>query len=191
MKKPYTTALILLALLTLLSLALNGVVIYGLLRARQIALDAQQAALKTVTDARSVVASVGDDTFSYTLKVEQEIPVAASIPFDEVVTIPVNTVVPIDTTVIVPIDLGITIYDLVIPIQTIVPVNLEFAVPISQTVDIVTSVPLDVDVPIEIPLAETPFVEYIDELDAGLARLEEALDQLEWKLALPFINGEN
>lgn len=191
MKKPYTTALILLALLTLLSLALNGVVIYGLLRARQIALDAQQAALKTVTDARSVVASVGDDTFSYTLKVEQEIPIAASVPFDEVVTIPVNTVVPIDTTVIVPIDLGITIYDLVIPIQTIVPVNLEFAVPISQTVDIVTSVPLDVDVPIEIPLAETPFVEYMDGLDAGLARLEEALDQLEQKLALPFVSSED
>ena len=191
MKKPTTIALILLALLTLLSLALNGVVIYGLLRARQIALGAQQAALQTVTDARSVVAGVGDDAFSYTLKVEQEIPIAASIPVDEVVTIPVDTVVPIDTTVIVPIDLGITTYDLVIPIQTIVPVNLEFAVPISQTVDIVTSVPLDVDVPIEIPLAETPFVDYMDELDAGLARLEEALDQLEKKLALPFINGED
>lgn len=191
MKKPTTIALILLALLTLLSLALNGVVIYGLLRARQIALDAQQAALQTVTDARSVVAGVGDDAFSYTLKVEQEIPIAASIPVDEVVTIPVDTVVPIDTTVIVPIDLGITTYDLVIPIQTIVPVNLEFAVPISQTVDIVTSVPLDVDVPIEIPLAETPFVEYMDELDAGLARLEEALDQLEEKLALPFVSGED
>lgn len=191
MKKLYAIALILLALLTLLSLALNGVVIYGLLQARQIALDAQQAALKTVTDARSVVAGVGDDAFSYTLKVEQEIPIAASVPFDEVVIIPVHTVVPIDTTVTVPIDLGITTYDLEIPIQTIVPVNLEFAVPISQTVDIVTSVPLDVDVPIEIPLAETPFVDYMDELDAGLARLEEALDQLEEKLALPFINGED
>ena len=38
MKKGYLVALILLVMLTLLSLALNGVVIFGLLRAQEIAL---------------------------------------------------------------------------------------------------------------------------------------------------------
>jgi hypothetical protein len=191
MKKIYTVALILLSVLTLLSLTLNGVVIFGLLRARQIALDVQQATLNTVTDARAIVTGVSDDTFAYTLKVEQEIPIETSVPFDEVVTIPVNTVIPIDTTVTVPIDLGITTYDLEVPIQTIVPVDLEFAVPISQTVDIVTTVPLNVDVPIEIPLDETPLVDYMEELDAGLGRLEADLEQLEEKLALPFGIGKD
>ena len=190
MKKLHIVVLILLTLLTLLSLALNGVVIYGLLQARQIALDARQVALNTVADARSIVTGIGDDTFSYTLKVEQEIPVVVSVPLDEVVTIPVNTVIPIDTTVTVPIDLGITTYDLDVPIQTIIPVDLEFAVPISQTVDIATTVLLDVEVPIEIPLAETPLLGYLEELDVALAQLEGALTRLEEKLANPLGGGD-
>ncbi|MEE8392195.1 MAG: hypothetical protein V3S14_15575, partial [Anaerolineae bacterium] len=116
MKKTTIVAMILLTLLTLLSLALNGVVIYGLLQARQIALEAQRVALNAVNDARSIVTGIGDDTFSYTLKVQQEIPIEMSVPFDEVVIIPVNTVIPIDTTVTVPINLGITTYDLEVPI---------------------------------------------------------------------------
>lgn len=191
MKKIYTIALVLLTLLTLLSLTLNGVVIFGLLRARQIALDVQQATLNTVTDARSIVTGVGDDTFAYTLEVEQEIPIKTSVPFNEEINVPVNTVIPIDTTVTVPIDLGITTYDLEVPIQTIVPVDLEFAVPISQTVDIDTTVLLNVDVPIEIPLDETPLVGYMEELDTGLGQLETDLEQLEEKLALPFGSGKD
>jgi len=186
MNKLYAIALVLLAMLTLVSLALNGVVIYGLLQAQRIALDAQQAALQTVSDARDIVSGIGDDTFSYTLEVKQQVPIAASVPFNEVVTIPINTVVPIDTTVVVPVDLGFTTYDLELPIQTIIPVDLEFDVPINKTVDIATTVLLDVDVPIEIPLAETPLLGYIQEMDAGLARLEDSLDQLENKMADPF-----
>ncbi|MCP4536286.1 MAG: hypothetical protein GY832_03995 [Chloroflexi bacterium] len=191
MNKIYTIALVLLTVLTLLSLTLNGVIIFGLMQAQEIAMDVRQTALNTVDDARSIVSGVGDDTFAYTLEVEQIIPIEASVPFDEVVVIPVNTVIPIDTTVIVPIDLGITTYDLDVPIQTIVPVDLEFAVPISQTVDIATTVLLDVDVPIAIPLNETPLVDYMDELDAGLGRLKVDLEQLEEKLALPFGIGED
>jgi hypothetical protein len=191
MNKFAVIALVLLVLLTLLSLALNGVVILGLLQARQVALDVRQTALDTVVDARSIITGVGNDTFSYDLRVDQEIPIEASIPFDEVLTVPVDTVIPIDTTVTVPIDLGITTYDLEVPIQTLIPVDLEFSVPISHTVDVATTVPLDLDVPIEIPLAETPLVDYMDELDAGLARLEESLDQLEHRLALPFGIGKD
>ncbi len=190
MNKIYTIVLVVLAVLTLISLTLNGVIIFGLLRAHEIALDVRQTALNTVDDARAIVASVGDDTFAYTLEVEQEIPISASVPFDEVVVIPVNTVIPIDTSITVPIDLGITTYDLDVPIQAVVPVDLEFAVPISQTVDIATTVLLDVDVPIEIPLDETLLVDYAEELDAGLGRLQVDLEQLEEKLVLPFGIGE-
>ena len=191
MNKLYIIALVLLTLLVIASLALNGVVIYGLLQAQRIALDAQQAALQTVSDARDIVSGIGNDTFTYTLEVEQQVPIAASVPFNEVIHIPINTVVPIDTTVVVPVDLGFTTYDLELPIQTIIPVDLEFDVPINKTVDIATTVLLDVDVPIAIPLAETPLLDYMEEVDAGLARLEDSLDQLENKMADPFgINKE-
>jgi len=170
MKKGYVIALLMLAVLTLLSLALNGVVIFGLLRAQQIGLT-------TVADARTIITGIGDGTFSYTFEVRQEIPIEASIPFNEEVTVPIKTTIPINTTVIVPIDLGITSYDLKVPIRTVFPVDLEFTVLVSKTVDIVTTVPLEVDVPIEIPIADTPIVGYLEELDAALARVEAQLEQ--------------
>ena len=186
MKKGYIIILILLTILTLLSLALNGAVIFGLLRARQIALDAEQVAMNAVTDARAIVAGIGDDTFSYTLEVNQEFPIATSIPFDEEITVPIKTTIPINTTVIVPIDAGLLgTFDVDVPVRTIIPVDLEFTVPVSKTVDIVATVPLNVDVPIEIPLAETPLAGYLEELDAALVRLEETLAHLEEELTNP------
>ena len=173
MKKGHTFLMILLILLTLLSLALNGVVIYGLLQAQEIA-------LATVADARAALTGIGDDTFSYTFEVNKEIPVAASVPFHEEITVPVQTTVPISTTVVVPINLGITTYDMEIPIRTLVPINLEFTVPVSKTVHVATTVPLDLEVPIEIPIADTPIVGYLEDLDADLGKLEEKLaDPLE------------
>jgi len=165
MKKGYRIVLV---VLTLLSLAFNGVVILGLLRARQIA-------LATVTDARATVIGVGDDTLSYTLEVKQEIPIVTSIPFDEDVIVPIRTTIPVSTTIVVPVNLGIPTYDLEIPIRTTIPVDLEVVVPISKTVHVATTVALDVDVPIEIPIADTPLVGYLEELDAVLARIETRL----------------
>jgi hypothetical protein len=176
MKNGYRIALIVLAVLTTLSLALNVAVIFGLLQARQIVLTA-------MADARAVVIGIGDETFSYTFEVRQEIPIATTVPFNEEITVPVKTTIPIDTTVVIPIDLGITTYNLEVPIRTLIPVDLAFAVPISQTVDIRTTVPLELDVPIEIPLADTPLVGYLEEIDATLARLGE-------KLAHPLGGGE-
>lgn len=168
MKRGYGIALIVLTVLTLLSLALNGAIIYGLLQARQIA-------LKTVAGARAIATGIGNETISYTFEVHQEIPVAASVPFHEEITVPVQTTVPISTTVVVPINLGITSYNLRVPIRTLVPINLEFTVPISKTVDVATTVPLDFPSLIEISIADTPLVGYLDSLDADLAELEEKL----------------
>jgi len=190
MKRIYPIALILLTLLTLCSLALNGAVIFALLRARQIGLDTGQAALDTVADARAMLVGIADDTFTYTFEVKQEIPIATTIPFDEEVIVPIHTTVPISTVVIIPISAGLLgTFDVDVPIRTIIPVDLDVAVPISQTVDIATTVPLDVAVPIEIPLVETPLVGYLGELDAVLAQLEGALLQMEGKLTNP-LGGE-
>lgn len=168
MKRGYIVILIVLSVLTLVSLALNAVVIYGLLRAREVV-------LATVADARTIVTGAGDDTFSYTLEVRQRIPIAASVPINEEVTVPIKTTVPIRTTVVVPINLGIISYSLDVPIRTTIPVNLSFTVPISQAVDISTTVPLNVDVPIRIPIADTPLVGYLEQLDQALGRIETRL----------------
>jgi hypothetical protein len=169
MRKLYPATLTALIILTLLSLTLNIVIIAGLLRGRRLALD-------TLSDARALVNGIGDDTFSYTLAVDREIPINASVPFHEEVTIPVNTTVPINTTVVVPVDLGVTTYDVNVPINTVFPVDMEVTVPVSHTVDVVTTVPLKLDVPIEIPIAETPLLGYLEEMDAALAEMETRLE---------------
>jgi len=177
MKKGYIIALISLAALTLLSLALNGVVIFALLRTRQIGLG-------TVTDTRTIVGDVGAATFSYTLEVDQEIPIRISVPFEKDVTVPVNTTIPINTTVIVPINAGLLgEFNIPVPIQTIIPIELEIVVPISQTVEIATTVPLNVDVPIAIPIADTPLAGYLENLDAVLERVKVQLEH-------PFDGGD-
>lgn len=192
MKKPYIVALILLAILTLLSLALNGVVIFGLVRARQIALETQQTALNTVTDTRSIITGIGDDTFSYTFKVQQEIPINTSVPFNEEITVPIRTTIPVSTVVIIPVNAGLLgTFDVDVPIRTMFPVDLNITFPVSQTVDIVTTVPLNVAVPIEVPLDETPLVGYIEELDTGLARLEKSIVQIGRRLTDPLHSGED
>ncbi len=176
MKKVHLVILILLTMLTLLSLTLNGVIIFSLLQARQIALDIQQTALTTLADTRAAVTGISAETFVYTLGVEQEVPIATSVLLNEEVAVPINTIIPINTTVAIPIDAGLLgIFEVDVPIRAFIPVNLEVAVPISQTVDIATTVPLNIDVPIEIPIADTPLVGHLEKLDATLARLEEKL----------------
>ena len=56
--------------------------------------------------------------------------------------------------------------------------------------DIATTVSLDVNVPIEIPLDETLLTDYTKELDTGLAHLEKSLIQIGKKLANPLIDDD-
>ncbi len=174
MKRGYLVALIALTVLTLLSLTLNGIVILQFLQFRQ-------AAHGVVTDARALIAGLADDTFSYTVEIDQELPISTEIPFSETFSVPINTVVPISTTVVVPVDLGFTTYELAVPIEAAFPVNMEPTVPVSQVVDITTVVPLRVDVPIEIVIAETPLADYLRDVNAALRRTEEQLERPIWQ----------
>lgn len=173
MRTGYSAALIGLTALILLSLIVSATMIVELMWWRQYILT-------EIADIRAIVKDIGEDTLVYTFEVDQEIPVAASIPFSQEITVPINTTVPVTTTVIVPIDLGLTTYNLKVPVNTVFPVDMEVTVPVSQTVDIVTTVPLDIDVPIEIAVAETPLVGYLDQLDATLADMATHLNRFVW-----------
>ncbi len=191
MKKGYLIALVIVAMLTLLSLAFNAAVIFGLLRAREIALDAVATTSVAVSDARAIFTDIGEGSISYTLEVEQEFPVAVSVPIDEEITIPIQTTIPISTVVTVPVSAGLLgTYDIDVPVRAVIPVDLELTMPVSETIDIVTTVPLSLDVPIEIPLAEISLVDSLEELGRVLGYLEEALPRLERKLADPLSSGE-
>ncbi len=169
MNKLYSLALIILAVLTLLSLALNILTIAALLWVRDVALE-------EVADARALVAGIRSTTLSYTVEVKDEIPVKTTVPFEEEVLVPVNTTIPINTTIIVPINAGpLGTFDVDVPIRAAVPVNLEIAVPISETIEIDTTVPIALQVPVEIPVSETALAEHLDRRDAALDRIEQLL----------------
>jgi hypothetical protein len=141
----------------------------------------RQYILSEIADTRAIFGSIGEDTFSFTFEVDQEIPVATSIPFIQEITVPINTTLPVNTSVVVPIDLGFTTYNLAVPINTVFPVDMEVTVPVSQTVDIVTTVPMDISVPVEIAIADTPLVGYLDEVDTTLAEMATQLNRFVWE----------
>ena len=127
-------------------------------------------------DARSLVNGIRNTTLSHTIEVSEEIPVKTTVPFEEEVLVPVNTTIPLNTTVIVPIDAGpLGTYDIDIPIRAAIPINLEVAVPIEETIEIDTTVPLNLEVPVEIPVSETPLTKHLDKRDRALDRIEQWL----------------
>lgn len=170
MKRGYLVALAVLTVLTLFSLALNGIVILGFLQLRQGMHD-------VVTDARAVITQLAGDTLSYTVELDQDIPLSTEIPFSDTFSVPVNTVVPINTRVVVPVDLGFATYRVTVPIETVFPIDMEVTVPVSQVVDITTIVPLEVEVPVEVAVSETPLAAYLLEVDRGLEQIQEQLER--------------
>ncbi len=176
MKTRYRVILILSATLTALSLLLLSVLIVQFLQLRR-------AAHTIVADARVLVTDLADDTFSYTVSVDQSIPISTSIPFSQAVTVPFNAVLPVNTTIVIPLDLGFTTYNLPVPIRTAFPVDMEVTVPFSETVDVITLVAVDLDVPIEIVIADTPLADYLQELTVTLEETERQLHQ-------PFYRGD-
>jgi len=171
MKKGYLAALIVLGLLTVFSLAINGVVIYALLRFARIGEEA-------LGEGRALLAAVRDETFAYDFQIDEEFPIKTSVPINDEFTVPFKTTIPINTTVEVPLNLGITTYNLRVPINMVFPLDMEFTVPISMTMDVDMSVPISMEVPVEIAVGDTPFATY-------LADMAQTLDELEDQISDP------
>lgn len=169
MKKGYLIALIVLVVLTLILLALNIVTLLWSLYTRQIALS-------VLVGARTTVAAIGDETLSYTFEISHAIPIEARVPISKSVVVPIHTTIPVSTVVIIPVNVGILgTFDLDVPIRAIIPVNLDVAVPISETVNIATTVPVDLNMPIRVPIAETPLAEHLESLGTMLEQVEKRL----------------
>lgn len=93
---------------------------------------------------------------TFTVPIDEQLPIAATIPLDEEFVVPIEVTVPIDTSVNVPLNLGILgTFNLDIPIRTQVPVSTSVTVPLSKQVPIETTVPIRLDVPVALSLAET------------------------------------
>lgn len=161
----------LLWVVALTSLALNVMLINTLLGVRRQAAEAAGLAADGLTRVRAA-------TFSYTVVVDQSIPVNVSIPINQSLTVPIDTVIPINTTVQVPIEVPLLGTRLVsFPIQTTIPVKLETEIPVNLVVPISATVPVQLDVPIQLAVADTPFDGPLADAQRYLARLSDQLGQ--------------
>jgi hypothetical protein len=146
--------------------------------------------LVLVRQIADIVADLQTMQFTHTVLIDQEVPVYAETPLNETITVPINTTLPVDTVVTVPVDAGLLgSFDVDIPINAAIPVDLEVDVPIQQTFTIQTDIPLYLEVPVEINVADTPLHDSLGEVNAALLRIADELGRP--LLPIPFGgNGE-
>ena len=155
-----------LTVLVLVSLALNAVTIFALLQARTLAKE------QIVLLADQLQKAEGQD-LTFDIKQTRGIPVQAVVPVQKQLSIPINTTVNIDQVLNVPINTPLGNTSINIPIKTSIPVNLTVPVAISETVTISTTFMLDGNVPVTIPMANTPFATMIRDLRQQLLALSQ------------------
>jgi hypothetical protein len=182
-------ALFFLFVLVLLSLGLNGFLIWQLATVRTQAVTSVKALQPQINETFGQVDAELEDlknaSLQFNIDVDRQIPINTEIPFDEVIEIPVQVTVPISenfaTTIQVdPFGSGFTVpMDIEVPIDMEFPIDQTVSVPINKTVAISTTVPLSMTVPIDIAIRDTDLPPYID-------RFRETLDSLATNLNAAF-----
>jgi hypothetical protein len=173
-------AYLFLLILILLSLALNAVVIAGLLNARDAAVEAIDQGLQALS-------GLENETFETVIRVQETIPVSETVPFRRELVVPIDLTVPIhdqiaiQETFEVPISTPFRDFTIDIPVSATVPVEIEVPVDvqvpiaISETIPISTEVSIDLTVPVVIEVADTALPEYLEQMRALLTEVKEAL----------------
>lgn len=161
---------LLLWLLVILSLLLNLLMLAQFVRLQR---TAQEALAQT----SAMLADLQSQTITLTIPIHETVVIDTDLPIDETITVPIRTEVPVATSVTVPVDAGVLgEIPVTIPIRTTIPVNLSTEVPIDQTFAIHTPVTLDMEIPVEIVVADTPLYDTLETarqtLDGVTAQLE-------------------
>jgi len=179
--------ILILFLLVFFSLGLNWYLITQLLQARQQALGLVQefkpVAQDTLEQVDSDLADFQTATFEFQVEIDQQLPIAAEIPFNETIDVPIKATIPIkqqiQTTIMLdPFQAGLEIpTDIDVPVEVEVPIDMVVPVKIERTVPISTVVPINLDVPVIIDIGDTELVGYIEKLRQGLDRLNASLEQ--------------
>ncbi|MGC9467759.1 MAG: hypothetical protein ACP5HS_04160 [Anaerolineae bacterium] len=153
------------SLLVILSLLLNVFLIVTLLN---IEVGLRQAA----TAARTALSEAIDDPFSVSVKVDQEIPINATVPFSDTILVPVVFDFPFSAVVNTYVDLPVLgRQNIAVPVETTVPISetfeipIEMSIPISMTYTLETEIPVRVEIPPELVASLNGF---IDGFERGL-----------------------
>ncbi len=185
MSKSGKVALILLFILVLISLGLNVYLYWQISQVRQKGLGLVGNIRSALPTAISELEAFQKTTITQDIRIKQEFPIQAEIPFNQTLDIPIQATVPISQVINTTVTLGAPGSGLAIPVDVNVPVNVDVpietsvSITIDRTLPISTTIPLDLTVPLAIKVNETGLAKYIEQLRTGLKSLDEMLAQLE------------
>lgn len=178
----------LLFVLVLLSLTLNGLLLWQWWTFQQQAMQAIQRFNPVINEGLSqAIADMQEfeqSTVEFNIEVSQNIPIDTEIPFNETLEVPINTTIPIQqqiaTTIMIdPLQSGLEIpVDINVPVDIEVPVDMSIPITVDRTIPISTNIPLNMTVPISIKISETELAPYLERLRLALESLEQTLSNL-------------
>jgi hypothetical protein len=189
MSRGTKTIITILSILVLLSLALNGYLLWQWWsfqqQTRAALTEIETTVSEVITQAMIDLEAFENSTLDFEFQVRQDLPVEVEIPFNESINVPIQTTIPIsqeiETTIMIdPFQAGLEIpTDIVVPVDMEVPLDLNIPVAIERPIPISTTVSLDIDVPIAIEVSDTDLAPYLERLRLGLGSLEDKLSTLE------------
>lgn len=147
---------------------LNLVVLFFLNQARL-------TAIESLNKAETMLDKLANEVVSYDIQVNRPIPLKADIPFKQKLDIPINTVIPIDREIQVPFKTPAGDVMIDVPLKTDFPIDMVVPIDFNQTVNVDTVVQLDTTVPVEIAVAKTPLLGYLEQIKRDMVHLRSRL----------------
>jgi hypothetical protein len=160
----YKIVLLVVVVLLVVSLLLHVWTLVSINQARGLAQEQVSALTEQVRAARNEVVSAE-------VRIQQSFPIELSVPIQKELSVPIDTSVRIDHEV----DVTVGGVNVPIPLKIDVPVETSVPVEINEQVEISTTVDLDMDLPVSVPVSDTVMASYLDELYRVLIDLESDL----------------
>ena len=189
MTRSAKTMITVLFVLVLLSLGLNGLLLWQWWsfqqRVEQTFQEVQPALHKAILQAIVDLEAFEQTSLEFEVEIDQEFPIETEILVNDSLEFPIQTVVPIqqeiETTVMLdPFQSGLEIpTDITVPVDIEVPLDLNVPIEINKALPISTIIPVNLTVPLSIDIRETELGPYIQRLRQGLISLDQALLELE------------
>lgn len=162
---------IVLWVITLLSLLFNVMVL------RQLAI-AKQVAQQAINDAIAAVGNLQNTTLTYTAVVDDTVPINADLALNESIPVPIDETLPVNASINVPVQIGpLGTYNVTLPISGSVPVRTTLNIKIDQPFHVSTTVPIHLEVPIQVAVKDTPLAETLGDVKTRLEALALQLDR--------------
>jgi hypothetical protein len=151
------------SILVVVSLILNGFLLYALLSFREGLVSALDAA-------RSSLVDMEEQPLLFAVTVDKVVPIQTTVPIEQTFVMPLQLDYPLDTVVNTHIDIPILGKQaLAIPVQTVIPISytleipIQTAIPISLTYHLQEEIPVEVVVPAEISSSLTDLIGRLEE----------------------------